>query len=180
MADDKDMRAELESLRKRKRRDVNSEDTAKADGASLAPGSAEYREYLRDQQGMDRFEQQKAERSKAYRRSGDVITPEKDEWHEEKAQALAAEPVKRRDERAREDDGRLSTAERKVSHQIRKNLYKDDVVRMASAIAEHTDSKEDDKAVKRRLPKDLEKQIYDDGVQDDEFYPGAKVLKKYF
>lgn len=179
MTDDKDMRAELESLRRRNRRGVDSEDTAKADGASLAPGSSEYREYLRDQQGMDSFEQEKYERSKAYSRSGDVITPDKDEWHEEQAQELANEPVERRAERAREGDGRLSTAERKVSHQIRKNLYKDDVVRMASARAERTETKEDDKAVKRRLPKDLEKQIYDDGVQDDEFYPGAKVLKKY-
>lgn len=180
MIDDKGMRAELESLRKRNRRGVDSEDTAKADGASLAPGSSEYREYLRDHQGMDRFEQQKYERGKAYRRSGDVITPEKDEWHEEKARELANAPVERRVERSRENDGRLSTAERKVSHQIRKNLYKDDVVRLASKRAERTASKEDDKAVKRRLPKDLEKQIYDDGVQDDEFYPGAKVLKKYF
>lgn len=180
MTGDRDMRTELESLRKRKRCDVDSEDTAKSDGASLAPGSAEYREYLRDQQGMDRFEQQKDERGAANLRSGDVITPKRDEWHEEKAEKLAQEPVDRRAERAREDDGRLSIAERKVSHQIRKDLYKGDVVRKAAARAEQTESKKDDKAVKRRLPKDLEKQIYDDGVQDDEFYPGAKVFKKYF
>lgn len=180
IANDKNVRAELEALRRRNRHGVIGENTAKADGASLAPGSSEYREYLRDHKGMDRFEQQKAERSEAYQRSGDVITPEKDEWHEKKAQALAKEPVERREARVRENDGRLSTAERKVSHQIRKNLYKDDVVRMASSMAERTLSKEDDKAVKRRLPKDLEKQIYDDGVQDDEFYPGGKILKKYF
>lgn len=180
MADNKNVKAELEALRKRNRRRTIDENTAKADGASLAPGSSEYREYLRDHQGMDRFEQEKSERGKVYQRSGDVITPEKDEWHEEKAQELAKEPIERRVERAREGDGRLSTAERKVSHQIRKDLYKDDVVRMASAMAEKTASKEDDKAVKRRLPKDLEKQVYDDGVQDDEFYPGAKLLGKYF
>lgn len=180
MADFKNMRAELESLRRRNRSGAGSEDTAKADGASLAPGSAEYREYLRDQQGMDRFEQQKYERNAAYLRSGDVITPKKDEWHEQKAEELAQEPVDRRAERIRTEDGRLSTAERKVSHQIRKDLYKDDVVRKAAARAELTETKKDDRAVKRRLPRDLEKQIYDDGVQDDEFYPGSKVLKKYF
>lgn len=180
MADGENMRAELESLRRRNRAGAGSEDTSKADGASLAPGSAEYREYLRDQQGMDRFEQQKDERGAVYLRSGDVITPKRDEWHEEKAEELAQEPVDRRAERIRTEDGRLSTAERKVSHQIRKDLYKDDVVRKAAVRAELTESKKDDKAVKRRLPKDLERQIYDDGVQDDEFYPGNKVMRKYF
>lgn len=180
MALEKNMHSELEALRRRKRGVTDGEDTAKADGASLAPGSAEYREYLRDKENMDEFEQQKFERSRAYGRSGDVITPNIDKWHEEKAKELANEPVERRDERLKEDDGRLSTAERKVSHQIRKDLYKDDVVRMAARRVEHTDTKEDDKAVKRRLPKDLEKQVYDDGIQDDEFYPGAKILKKYF
>ena len=123
------IRDELESLRRRR---PDGENTAKSDGASLAPGSSEYREYLRDHQGMDRFEQQKYERNKAYHRSGDVITPEKDEWHEEMAQKLADEPAKRRVLRDLDEDGRLSTAERKVSHQIRKNLHKGDVERMAA------------------------------------------------
>jgi hypothetical protein len=173
------IRDELESLRRRPRKS-DSENTAKSDGASLAPGSSEYREYLRDHQGMDRFEQQKYERNKAYHRSGDVITPEKDEWHEEMAQKLAGELAKRRVMRDMDEDGRLSTAERKVSHQIRKNLHKGDVERMAAKRAAQTPSPEDDKAVKRRLPKDLDKLVYDDGVEDDEFYPGAKVLNKYF
>lgn len=172
-----DIRAELEALRNRRNND--GENTAKADGASLALGSSEYREYLRDHQGMDRFEQQKAERSKAYQRSGDVITPDIDEWHQQRAQELAQEPARRKAARMREDDGRLSTAERKISHQIRKDLYKDDVMRMAEAKAAKTPSKDDDKIVARRLPKELEKQIYDDGVQDDDFYPGAKLLNKY-
>ena len=109
-----------------------------------------------------------------------MITPDIDEWHQQRAQELAQEPARRKAARMRENDGRLSTAERKISHQIRKDLYKDDVMQMAEAKAAKTPSKDDDKIVARRLPKELEKQIYDDGVQDDDFYPGAKLLNKYF
>lgn len=176
---DMNIREELEQLRRRKNNPIDSENDAKASGSNLAPGSAEYREYLMDKKGLDEFEQEVILRNTNSSRSQDNIDPKKDKWHNEREATLASEPVIRREARERSGGGMLSTAERKASHQIRKMYLKDDVEALALSRAQKTESLEDDKAVQRRLPKELDKQIYDDGIQDDDFYPGAKILNKY-
>lgn len=161
---------------------ILSEDSAKADGANLGIGSTEYREMIRDHQGMDEFEQDKQIKEsrggfKAKDWRGDV-----DEFHQDREGRLAREASERVAEFERRGGGRLDTAGRKTVWQIRKDIAGKEARAAAEKDAAITPTVSDDKYVKRRLPKILEDAEYDDGVQEDEIddiYPGMKTLGKY-
>ena len=76
-------------------------------------------------------------------------------------------------------DGVLSTGERVVSHEVRKGIAAERVLDHAEAIAAHTETKEDDKFVSRRLPKELTEAVYDEGKGVEDIYPGMSTLEKY-
>ena len=45
--------------------------------------------------------------------------------------------------------------------------------------AEKTIETDDDEKVRRVLPNVLENDVYNEGVTEDDFYPGSKTLNKY-
>ena len=158
--------------------DKGDENTSRAGGASLALGSTEYKEFVRDRNGMDEFEQEKARLDEAELRKSDKFSKD-DKWHLGRRKELASFGSELRESRERVDEDRLSTAERKVSHQVRKSLLVDDAQSAAAKLAASTETTKDDKIVKRRLPKQLKEDVYDDSVEDDDFFPGMSALKKY-
>ena len=154
------------------------ENTSKAGGASLALGSAEHKEFVRDLKGMDEFEQERAELEESGFRKDSEFS-EDDKWHQERRKELASYGGELRTNSEKVDESRLSTAERKVSHQVRKSILVDDAQALAAKRASATETTKDDKIVKRRLPKQLEKDVYNDSVEDDDFFPGMSSLNKY-
>lgn len=160
------------------RRKPLGENTTKSDGASLAPGSSEYREYIEDRKGMDEQEQTQAHLDDAGARETKEFS-KTDDWHEKLAERNAARSKVASEARESHDSGRLSTAERDISHQIRKMAMTDAVMRRAVKIAGETETKADDKAVHRKLPKELKKAVYNNDVTEDDYFPGSKTLNKY-
>lgn len=165
-------RIDFDSLRRRSNKDDWTDD-AKSGGASLELGSTEYNEYVMDHQGINEFDQEKAKLDRGGERSEDV-------FEKERSQGEDAQKETAQQQRDREvmESGILSTAERKISHQIRKAAMLAQVEGIAIAKAKVTPTLSDDRAA-RRLPKELNEAVYDDGVQDDDFYAGARILKKY-
>lgn len=160
-----------------KRRNVN-ENTTKSDGAHLGPGSSEYREMLRDRQGLDEKEQRNAKLEEMGHR-GDSDFKKEDEWHEAEAKEAAgiASGMYRSFEEA--NHNALTPTQRSVSYQIRKGVKTKATMANAERIAEGTESPDDDKFVERKMPKILEKEQYNDGVTEDDYYPGSKLINKY-
>lgn len=167
-----------EARNDKERRMAGSEDDSRSGGASLQMGSTEYREMIYDHQGMDEFEQEKAESDRLGTKREDDFDPV-DKTHAELQQKLADERPKAKAYREAHEDGRLSTAERKVSHQVRKAGLVDDVKRVAGRYARGTETTADDDYVKRKLPDVLEDGVYDDGETEDDFYPGSRTIEKY-
>lgn len=161
--------------------DLRDQNSAKAGGASLEMGSSEYREYVYDHKGMDEFEQQDAERERSSGFKDDDFHKD-DAFHMERANKLANERNERRKEFDADENGRLTTAERKTAWQVRKAAAAKSAEAAAVKRAAATPSKDDDSYVARRLPKVLEDATYDDGVQEDEMddiYPGMSSINKY-
>lgn len=156
----------------------DSENTSKAGGASLALGSTEYKEFVRDRKGMNEFEQEREQLSDAGLRKSDGFSKD-DKHYAKRRNELAGFGAELKQEREQSGDGRLSTGERKVSSQVRKSLLVDDAQAAAMRRAEATETTKDDVIVKRRLPKQLKEDVYDDSVQDDDMFPGMSALKKY-
>lgn len=152
--------------------------TTKSDGASLAMGSSEYRELIADRMGMDEFEQRDAKRDRAGYRETEEFKDE-DVWHQEQKSKAAEIAEGMYQEHVMANHRRLTTAQRDVSHQIQKAALTDATMKVALREAAKTETKSDDKAVKRRMPKMLEKQVYDNGVTEDDYYPGYKALHKF-
>lgn len=154
------------------------ENVSRADGASLALGSTEYRERVADLRGMDEFEQERDRLAQAgLRKAKDFSsTDERAKAHDE----MVSRHADQMRERFEDDDyGVLSTGERVVSHEIKKSAVADKAYKRAQAIAAETESKEDDKFVARRLPRELDRAVYDEGKDDDDIYPGMSTLNKY-
>lgn len=161
----------------RKRKD-NRENSSKSDGINLGLGSNEYRERVRDLQDIDEKEQEDVKKSeKGIRQMDDIkeFSPEEDTYRKKMAQ----EPEVMQVAREQKDNMRLSTTKRVVSNQILKSAQADNVSHVASREAAKTEGLEDDKFVKRRLPKMIEEDVYDEGESLDDFYPGSSVLDKY-
>lgn len=154
------------------------ENASRSDGASLALGSTEYRERVADLKGMDEFEQERHKLADAGLRRTEAFTPtdKRAEAHDEMV-GRHAEEIRERFE----DDGYgvLSTSERVVSHEVRKGIAAERVLDHAEAVAAHTETKEDDKFVSRRLPKELKEAVYDEGKGVEDIYPGMSTLEKY-
>ena len=152
--------------------------SAKSDGASLEMGSSEYRERLRDLKGMDEHEQEKDKLADAGFRPK---TEDRFETTERDAYDEGVENL--REDMLRADanigKGRLTDTQRNVSHQIRKSLYVSKIEENAREEAEKTIETDDDEKVRRVLPNVLENDVYNEGVTEDDFYPGSKTLNKY-
>lgn len=152
--------------------------SAKSDGASLEMGSSEYRERLRDLKGMDEHEQEKDKLSDAGFRpkTEDRFETTERDAYDENVENLR-EDMLRAD--ANIGKGRLTDTQRNVSHQIRKSLYVSKIEEHAREEAEKTIETDDDEKVRRVLPNVLENDVYNEGVTEDDFYPGSKTLNKY-
>lgn len=153
------------------------ENTTKSDGSHLLPGSSEYRERVLDLKGVDEFEQERVKLDAAgLRRSAEI--KETDAWHENEAKEAENWIADKQNLRLDSDGRRLRTAERSSQYQIRKMAERNKIVSDAQKAAAVTDSTEDDKKVKRRLPKELNESVYNNSELDLEG-PGSKVFKKY-
>lgn len=175
---------ERKVIKKRRPTDVNDtkrdtgENTTKSDGANLGMGSSEYREMVADRSGLDEFEQEEAKLAEAGLRQNDE-QPEADKWHEDRAKAAAEAPAKASEARATKDAERLSTTERNVQNQIRKMSMRGGIIARGLEMAEATDSPDDDKKMRRRLPKALDEQTYNEGASYDDYYPGSRTIKRF-
>lgn len=161
-----------------RKHDDDRANSSKSDGANLALGSSEYRERVRDLQNID----EKTQDDLKVKARAEIKMEEPKPYcveHEQRREALANEPEKMSVERDKQDNMRLSTGERGVSHQILKSAQAQNVADIASKEAAKTETQEDDKFVHRRLPKMIEKDVYDEGKSLDDFYPGSSVLDKY-
>ena len=152
--------------------------SAKSDGASLEMGSSEYRERLRDLKGMDAHQQEKDQLADAGFRpkTEDRFETNERDAYDENVENLR-EDMLRAD--ANIGKGRLTDTQRNVSHQIRKSLYVSKIEGNAREEAEKTIETDDDEKVRRVLPNVLENDVYNEGVTEDDFYPGSKTLNKY-
>ena len=143
-------------LSPKKNRPDRRENTDK-EQISLAPGSAEYKERIRDLKECSPDE------------------PD-DEFHvklENKNEIQASDVSKRNQKRDVEND----ISERKYRNQTAKRVQFGSVKSAAIAKALTTETLSDDKKAKRMMPKNLDKIVYDDGVVEDDYLPTA--LKKY-
>lgn len=143
-------------LSPKKNRPDRRENTDK-EQISLAPGSAEYKERIRDLK---------------------ECSPDKpdDEFHVEleSKNEIQAGDVLRENQRMDEQN---DTAERKFRNQTSKRTQFGAVKSAAIVKASKTETLADDKKAKRMMPKNLDKVVYDDGVVEDDYLPTA--LKKY-
>lgn len=167
------MKKRLPEIKRNRKSD--NENTTKSDGASLAMGSSEYREMVADRKGMDEFDQKNVKLDKA--KSSKFSR--KDDFHDELAKDNADFARDLNQNYLELDSGQLSTAERDVSHQIRKAALTDATLKVARREAAKTETTADDKAVRRRLPKVLEEDVYNNDVTEDDYYPGYKTLSKF-
>lgn len=160
--------------------DINGKKYAstKSDGASLEMGSSEYRERLRDLKGMDEHEQEKDKLADAGFRpkTEDRFETAERDAYDENVENLR-EDMLRAD--ANIGQGRLTDTQRNVSHQIRKSLYVSKIEENAREAAEKTVETDDDEKVRHVLPQVLEDDVYNEGITEDDFYPGSKTLNKY-
>lgn len=140
-----------------KRRKPNKWENTDKEQISLAMGSAEYKERVRDLQ---------------------EVSPDRpdDKFHTEREKNLEvqASDVALRNQKM---DERNDTAERKYRNQTSKRVQFDDVKDSAIETAAETETPVDDIKAKRMLPKTLDNIVYDDGVTEDDYLP--TVLKKY-
>lgn len=151
--------------------------TAKSDGSNLAMGSPEYKELIMDAQGLNEFEQEDKVLSDAGFRSGDIENSDEKSFDAYMSK-VSSEQIDR--EHAYNDDNRnqLTTAERNVSHQVRKMELVDKMYAQAEAAAAKTPGMEDDEYVRDHLRDSLDASVYNEGIVDD-FYPGSRTLNKY-
>lgn len=160
-----------------KKRTVN-ENTTKSDGSSLAMGSSEYKELIADKKGMDEFEQRAERLDDAGFRETEEFRDE-DKWHEEQSALNAGVASGMYRDYVAANSKQLTPTERIVSRQTHKKVMKGEALKEAREAAAKTPEKDDDKAVRKYLPKALEKGVYDNGVTEDDFYPGSRRLNKY-
>lgn len=161
----------------RKKKD-NRENSSKSDGIHLDLGSSEYRERVRDLQNIDEKKQEDVKlKEKGLREMDDIQEFSKDQA--DYREKMAKEPEVMSLSREQKDNMRLSSTERVVSNQILKSTQRDNVVHKASQEAAKTETLEDDKFVKRRLPKMIDESVYNEGESLDDFYPGQSTLEKY-
>lgn len=158
--------------------DDKRENNAKADGAHLGMGSSEYRERVLDLQGIDEKQQEEVKLGEKGLRQKEVIpefNPEQIQYRKEQAELVE----KQEKARVATDEKHFTATERAVSHQILKDVQAPHLEKTAEGHAAQTETEEDDHFVKRRLPKLLQEDVYNEGVSLDDFYPGSKTLEKY-
>lgn len=158
--------------------DDDVEDDAKAGGSNLAIGSPEYMEMLRDRRGLNEHEQTEAKLAGKVGRRSDELSDSARERLERQARDASAQD-RRVEIREEDEDGRLTTAEREVSHQVRKMDALAGTLSAAAGLATATETLSDDDYVRSELPGLLEEQVYDNEVDDDFDFPGASVFKRY-
>lgn len=172
----------VEQLRRRPRAaddiKIDVEDDAKSGGSNLAIGSPEYMEMLRDRRGMDEHEQRAAKLAGKVGREADEPSATMEEQLERRERDAKTQEI-RVEEREEDEDGRLTTAEREVSHQVRKMDALGGTLSAAAGLAASTETLQDDEYVRSKLPGLLAEQVYDNEVDDDFDFPGASVFKRY-
>lgn len=147
-------------------------------GSSLALGSPEYKERQRDLQGIDEKTQERVKRADAGLIKINEIK-NYDKTHKALSELNEKIPEMLRLVKSRETQKRMSPTQRKVSHEILKMSVQDEIEKQGRKQALETETKEDDDKIKRRLPKLLKSQVYNEGVSYDDFYPGKNTIEKY-
>lgn len=154
------------------------ENTERADGTSLELGSATYASYQAGRQGMDDFEKEDQKLSDAgfttrfeFEKSDDDILKERS------ADASYVGGIKSK--LAANNYGDLEVGERIVRKEIRKDIAAESAFAQARKEAAITEEVDDDNFVSRKLPKALEEDVYDRAKDEDDIYPGQRILEKY-
>lgn len=156
----------------------NDENATMSDGTSLALGSAEYKEYVSDLQGLTGFEQDKLTKSLVNGRSlenaRDSIMSESknDVWHSEQAAKRAEEPksfIENRESVRSVGAGGGNATLYNVTNQIVKmaeaEVLKKEALKQVSA----TMSKGDDVAISRGMNGELLSAVYNNSMNIDNF-----------
>lgn len=143
------------------------QDDAIAGGLSLAMGSAAHREYVRDRQGMDEFEQRRANLSEiGFGTKGDREAPGPDEFHEELAEDLAAQDA----ETAESNEEQFSKGKNAVTEVMAEHVMKHDqaerIIALARSRAAGTETTADDDFVSDVLPDVLGRKVHDVSVRN--------------
>lgn len=146
---------------RRKRRYGNNNEKATWENTAkeqpyLMPGTAEYVEYQEDLKDHDPFRPN-------------------DEWHdklEQKTEDHSLRLMQKAEEAKRPD-----VKKRKYTSQIMKEAQFAQVKKAAKSMAEHTETKADDRKAARMDVEDTEDLVYNDGVTSDDYLP--KALSKY-
>lgn len=161
---------------------VRDQASAKADGASLEMGSSEYKEMLRDHQGMDEHEQDRQKKAQSARKDFRVEKWDekaKDDFHASRENKLANEIPEKVADFVKRGSGALTRAEYEVAKHVRKMAAGKSLMGVATRDAEATVTKDDDKFVKDELPGIIDKAVYDNADEDDDIYPGSRLLNKF-
>ena len=145
----------------------DSEDTAMADGLSLAQGSREHEVYVRDRSGMDRFERRRADMASiGFGTKGDMQAPGADEFHDERYEELSHQDA----DTAADNELQLSKDDTMVAERLEDHVLKHEqaerIIKFAQSRAGMTATEVDDQFVSDHLPKILERKVHDIGVSD--------------
>ena len=145
----------------------DEQDTAIADGLSLALGSEAHENYVQNRQGMDQFERQRADlASIGFGTKGDQQAPGADEFHDERYEVLSQQDAVTSDDNELQlDRGEFGVSAKLESHVI-KHVQAEKIMRMASAKAGGTNTDIDDNFVEKVLPHILDERTHDAGIHD--------------
>lgn len=142
----------------------SDEDTAVASGISLMPGSETYETYIREREGMDSFELERADLAEiGFGTKGDLEAPGADEFHEEYSKKLATQDNRRIEQEYTADGRRYVGRDRIRDRRMIKASEADDIAYMARTMSGGTANELDD-AFAEDVPEILDELVYDDGV----------------
>lgn len=168
-----------EDFKIRRMREINEEsgDTTISDGLSLDRGSAAYHELVAERAGFDEFERTQEALGKE-----DGFASE-DAWHKEQGEQNAAYRDRQIAAQRSREGRRQSTMARKAMHEVWKSSAAGAIFDAAEDVLMDVpdDERVQKKAEKqmRRLPKQVEENIYDESCDYDDFLPGSRTLNKY-
>lgn len=157
--------------------DDDTQDSAKSDGVSLALGSREHRDYVRDREGMDTFEQERASLAEiGFGTKGDTEAPGPDEFHDERYEELSQQDEETSDTNEQQYEAGDDARGRIMHDHVVKHVQADRIYAMANSIADSTPGLDDDHFAEDVLPGVLKSKVHDISVsslaQDE-----ARVIK---
>jgi hypothetical protein len=150
---------------------------------SLAMGSEEYKEFLHDNQMQSKTDFDEVRRFEIAKTQKDRVrdkhnkATDHDEHERERTYNEAHAKVMREVGTDKQKKMKTKLNQRQAYAHIKKEDQDSKAVSTARKEAEKTESPEDDKQVRRNMPKTLETLKYNDGVTEDDYLP--KALRKY-